>query len=210
MKRCLTLLALAMIVSVVPLRAQQQGGSVLERAGLSRVKGPQTAKVMVLEIGDFQCPFCARFSTEVYPRLDSAYIRTGKVQWAFVNMPLPNHGHAWIASEAAMCTGATGGSFWAMHDQLFRAQAEWSGAASPAGSFRRWAQQAGATMEAYDACVAGDQVAPQILQDLMYAQSLQVTGTPAFLINNEQTVVGLKSFEEWKALLDAALEKAGK
>jgi protein-disulfide isomerase len=61
---------------------------------------------------------------------------------------------------------------------------------------------------AYEACVGGDQVAPLIVQDIMFAATRPgMSGTPAFLINDERMLVGLKSFEEWQAVLDAALEK---
>lgn len=188
--------------------AQDRNAALLERAGMSRAKGPKTATVTVMEISDFQCPYCGRFAREVYPRIDSAYVKTGKIQWVFVNMPLPTHANAWAASEAALCAGGSGADFWAMHDRLFELQAEWSPpAADAAALFRRYAQQAGASLPTYDACVAGDRTATLVLRDVLYAASAQISGTPAFIINSEQPMVGVKSFEEWKRLLDAALAK---
>ena len=35
----------------------------------------------------------------------------------------------------------------------------------------------------------------------------RVSGTPAFVINNDPIFVGMKSFEEWRDLLDAALKR---
>lgn len=203
-----SILAAALFAAVVSVPAGAQ--SLPERAGMSRAKGQADAKVVVLEIADFQCPFCARFAVEVYPQIDSAYVKTGKVQWVFVNMPLPNHPHAWLASEAALCAGGTGNAFWPMHDRLFENQAEWSRAPRPEPLFRRYAQQAGAALEAYDACVAGDEVATLILRDFMFGMARGITGTPAFVVGGDQTVVGLKGFEEWKVVLDAAVKKAGK
>lgn len=204
MSRWILAAALFAAVASAPVGAQ----SVADRAGTSRAKGQQDAKLVVLEIADFQCPYCARFAIDVYPRIDSAYVKTGKVQWVFVNMPLPNHGYAWLASEAALCAGATGNAFWRMHDHLFENQAEWSASPQPGPLFRRYAQQAGASLEAYDACVAGDQVAALILQDFMFGMSRGINGTPAFVVGSDQTVVGLKSFEEWQVVLDGALKKA--
>ena len=37
----------------------------------------------------FQCPYCAQFAQDVFPSIDSAYVRTGLVQWVYVNLPLP-------------------------------------------------------------------------------------------------------------------------
>jgi protein-disulfide isomerase len=200
------ILAAALFAASLSLPASAQ--TLEARAGVSRAKGQEAAKLRVLEISDFQCPYCARFAVEVYPKIDSAYVKPGKVQWVFVNMPLPGHGNAWVAAEAALCAGGTGDAFWPMHDRIFASQAEWGPSADPAPVFRRFAQQSAVALEAYDACVAGDRVARVILQDLMYALSLRVNGTPAFQVGEGQTVVGVKSFEEWKQILDAALLKA--
>jgi protein-disulfide isomerase len=198
---CLLLLGSSRVV------AQEKGAALLERAGMSRAKGQKGAAVVVMEISDFQCPYCGRFAREVYPRIDSAYVKTGKVQWVFVNLPLPNHANAWLAAEAALCAGGSGSSFWAMHDRLFQEQAEWSGASDPASVFRRYAQQAGAKLASYDACVAGDRTATLVLRDVLYAAAAKISGTPAFIINNDQPMVGVKDFEEWKRLLDSALAR---
>src|SRR5687767_9703077 len=178
-----------------------------ERAAMNRVKGNQNAEVVVYEFADFQCPYCARFAREVFPRIDSAYVKTGKVLWIFVNIPLPNHANSWAAAEAAMCAGAVAERFWPLHDRLFLQQAEWSPVADPAPFFSKYARDAGVPSEAFQACVAGDRTASLVIRDVLYASNARVSGTPAFVINNEPIFVGMKSFEEWKDLLDAALKK---
>ena len=132
-----------------------------------------------------------------------AYISTGRVQWVFVNLPMPAHGRAWIAAEAALCAGAVSDRFWIMHDRLFVAGEEWISAADPAAVLARYARESGVAMEGFEACVEGDRVAPLILQDVIFGS--RVTGTPTFIVDNQQTVVGLKSFDEWREVLDRAL-----
>lgn len=193
------------VVSAAAAQAETPQMRVLRRAAESRAKGPQGAPVLVYQIADFQCPFCARFALEVFPQIDSAYVRKGKVQWVFVNLPLPSHANAWLASEAALCAGAEGDKFWEMHDRLYRAIQTWSTHADPAALFARYAKEEGVPLEAYDACVANDRVSALILQDVIFGS--RVTGTPTFIINNQQTIVGMKSFAEWQEVLDAALKK---
>ena len=199
-------LVLAAIV-VVPAPASAQLDALLQRASTARAKGTQGALVTVYEIADFQCPFCGDFARTVYPQIDSAYIATGMVQWVFVNLPLPNHANGWVAAEAALCAGAASERFWPLHDRLFAEQAEWSDAADPAPLFARYAREAGVPQPAFDACVAGDQVATLILRDVLFAASTRVNGTPAFVINNEHTVMGVKPFEEWRDLLEREIAK---
>lgn len=190
--------------------AQDGNSKLLERGAMSRAKGGATATVMVYEIADFQCPFCARFVKEVFPRIDSAYIKTGKVQWFFVNLPLPAHGNAWAMAEAALCAGAVADRFWPMHDRLFATQTEWASARDLGPTIDRLARESGAAGDAFQSCIAEDRVASLILQDVIFAASTRISGTPAFVVNNEETFVGVKTFEEWIVILDAAIKKRAK
>lgn len=179
--------------------------TVLEAAAMARARGSDTAPVVVFEIADFQCPYCARFAEDVFPLIDSAYVHTGRVQWVYVNLPLPAHREAWGAAETALCAGATADRFWEVHDLLYARQREWSGAMDAAARFAAYAREAGAADDAWTTCVAEDRVAPLIVQDLLGAAAADITGTPTFIVNRQSKVVGLRTFEEWQQLLDAAL-----
>jgi len=190
------------------LAAQAAEPSLQKRAAASRAKGAESAPVLVFEVADFQCPYCARFWKETFPRLDSAYIRTGKVRWVFVNLPLPSHRHAWAAAEAALCAGALAGDFWSVHDRLFANQREWSALPDPVPAFVGYAREGGVPEAEFRACIDGDQVASLIIEDVIFAARAGVRGTPAFITNQDQAVVGLKSFEEWEQVLEEALRRA--
>jgi protein-disulfide isomerase len=187
--------------------AAQDARPELQRATMSRAKGAENAPVFVYEFADFQCPHCARFALEVFPRIDSAFVRTGKVHWVFVHMPLPNHPNAWVAHEAAACAGAVADRFWPMHDRIFATQDEWARATDPGTILAGIAREIGVPSEAFDDCVTADRVAPMLLQDVIFAATSRINGTPAFNVNNEHSVVGLKTFEEWKDLLEKKLKK---
>jgi len=197
-----------MIAAALPAPAAAQTESeVARRAAVNRARGSDQAPILVYEIADFQCPYCARFSREIFPRLDSAYVQTGQVQWVFVNLPLPLHPRAWVAAEAALCAGGVADAFWAFHDRLFADQREWGNANDPEPLFLRYAEEAGIPTEPFRACLLADHVAPLLLKDVVFAASSRVSGTPTFIIEGGDTIVGLKSFDEWKELLDAALRK---
>lgn len=183
----------------------------IERALESRTKGSMDAAVVVFEIADFQCPYCARFAESVAPSLDRRYVETGAVQWVFVNLPLHTHPLAWHAAEAALCAGAAGGRFWAMHDRLFAEQDEWSTATDPGARFAAYARALGVPAREFAACTAHDEVAVLILQDLGSAVSAGITGTPTFIVMKDEQVVerlvGVQSVEEWTRILDRTLER---
>ena len=205
-------LALACLGAATPAAAQFGGESaaadILEAAATGRARGSEAAPVIVYEIADFQCPYCAQFAADVFPHIDSAYVRTGRVQWVFVNLPLPAHREAWIAAEAALCAGAVSGLFWEMHDVIYARQGEWSGAADAPRMLSRYARETGVDVTAYERCVAGDRVAPLIVQDLLGATAAQISGTPTFIVNRESRIVGLKTFDEWRSILDEAAQRA--
>jgi protein-disulfide isomerase len=209
MKRFVPALMLAIASTHAAGRAHAQqtdATSFSQRASASRVKGQSTAPVLVYEIADFQCPFCAKF-LPIHAKLDSAFIKTGKVQWVYVNLPLPIHANAWAAAEAAMCAGAVAKKFWALHDRLFGTQQEWSGAGDPAAVLARYARDAGVPADAFQACVTQDKVAAIVLEDAMFAAREKVSGTPTFIINGDHRIVGVKTFEEWKEVIEMAMQK---
>lgn len=214
MKRIVATAGAIMLAAVLssPVRAQENPAKdanvkVVDAAGMSRSKGAETATVHVYEIADFQCPFCAKFATDVMGKIDSAFVKTGKVQWVYVNMPLPMHQNAWVAAEAALCAGASN-KFWAMHDRLYRSQAEWSASQDPAPIFARYAKEAAVPAEPFTSCVASDRVSSLIVNDVMFAAAARINGTPTFVINDDETIVGMKTFDEWRDLLEAAIKKA--
>jgi protein-disulfide isomerase len=185
------------------------GETLLQRAGSSRSKGQESAPVLVFEISNFQCPYCARFSKEIFPRIDSAYVATGKVRWVFVNLPLPGHLRSWNAAKAALCAGAVGDGFWPVHDRLFVDISEWARAEEVLPVLVRYAREAGVPEEAFRRCMAEDRVAPLIVEDLLNAARSGVRGTPTFFIGEErQPLVGLQPFEVWTEVLDRALQAA--
>ncbi len=79
-------------------------------------KGPDSAKITLIEYSDFECPYCARaFPTvkqivETYPN---------DVRFIYRQFPLTSiHPSAQKAAEASECA-ADQGKFWEYHDKLF-------------------------------------------------------------------------------------------
>lgn len=211
--RAAIIAAVLLVPAMTPSATAQSSaapGDVVERALESRAKGSAGATVVVFEIADFQCPYCARFAEEVAPALDERYVDPGRIQWVFVNLPLHTHPLAWHAAEAALCAGTAGDRFWGMHDRLFREQDTWVEAPDPRVLFLEYALDLGVPEAAYRTCTEDDEVAPVILQDLGSAVSAGVTGTPTFLIMKDGEVVdrmvGVRSVEEWAEVLDGLLE----
>lgn len=176
---------------------------VQERADRSRVKGEDDAPLRIVEVSDFQCPFCAQFYRETYPALDSLYIETGKARYIFVTFPNSSHRLAWPAIEAALCAGAVG-QFWEMHDLLFERQDQWSGAGTPAEVFRGYAEELGIDGDSFAACVENDRTAPLQVRDLTSIVRAGISSTPFFIINDEVSIQGAAPIDNFRTVLDSA------
>lgn len=187
-----------------------QQDSLVARALRSRTLGSDSARLTVYEVADFECPYCAEFTRTVEPVLDSAYVKTGKVKWVFVNLPLHTHRLGWAAAEAAMCAGGVANKFWPMHDLLYANQAVWAARDDPLPLFETYAKEAGVPLNAFRDCVLQDRVATLLLQDVTSVVSAQITATPTFIVIRGDSVVtrleGVRPFSEWRQVLDAALK----
>jgi protein-disulfide isomerase len=176
----------------------------VRRADRARVRGDSAAKVWMVEVSDFQCPYCKGWHDETYPVVLRDYVATGRVKMAYVNFPLPMHQQAWPAAEAAMCAGAQG-KFWEMHDALFAAQAAWS--ARPA-VFDSLAGAVGVDVAAWRQCVGSKAMRRLIQSDYDRSQRAGVNSTPTFIIG-DQTIEGAQPADVFRRALDSALARAG-
>src|SRR3989344_6324375 len=88
-------------------------------------KGDPEAKVIVVEFGDFQCPFCK----QAEPILRQVLDKYGQqIYFIYRDYPITStHPEALAAAEAANCAAAQG-QFWEYKEQLFARQDELSSA----------------------------------------------------------------------------------
>lgn len=164
--------------------------------------GLANAPVVMIEYSDYQCPFCARYSAETFPRLREDYVETGKVRYVFKDFPLPSHAQAGTAAQAARCAGDQG-AYWGMHDLLFAGQWEWSGVAA-SEVFRRYAEELDLDTGAFASCLETETHAEDVAGDLREGARLGVSGTPAFFVGN-RFISGAQPYEVFEQAIEAAL-----
>jgi protein-disulfide isomerase len=172
-------------------------------------KGSPAARVAIVEYSDYQCPFCGEYSREVFPRVDSDYIRNGKVRYYFRDLPLPSHPQALPAAMASHCAGEQG-KFWEMHERLFANQ----NALGP-DALKQHAAALGLDAARFNECLSSGKYRSAVARSMASAERMRIDGTPAFLIgvldaNGEvvkvaQVMLGAKDYQEFKAALDGAL-----
>jgi protein-disulfide isomerase len=177
----------------------------ITRADLARIQGSATAPVWVIEVSDFQCPYCKQWHDQTYPVLRDQYVKTGKIRLAYVNFPLEMHAHAMPAAEAAMCAGSQD-RFWQLHDALFTTQHRWETMPAPAAVFDSLAQANGLDMRRWRDCVVSGRMRPLIEADRDRAARAGASATPSFMIGN-QLLTGAQPIDVLKRAIDSAMVK---
>ncbi len=180
--------------------------SLAKVADESRIQGSPSAKIWLIEVSDFQCPFCKEWHDATYQMVLNDYVKTGKVRMAYVNFPLSIHAHAHQASIAAMCAGAQG-KFWQMHDALFASQSKWEDESNPSAVFDSLAAAVGVNAADYHACLPSPSIAALVAGDQERARSGGVTATPSFWVGGK-LVEGAVPTAQMKAAIDEALASA--
>lgn len=168
-------------------------------------RGDPAAPVVVVEISDFQCPFCRQHTLETQPALDEQYVASGQVRWVFKHLPLDIHPQATSAAVAAECA-AEQGAFWEMHDLLFERVEEWAVAvADPA--LVVLAGDLGLDQAAFEACLASRAALERVLADVKDLTGV-IGSTPSFVViagERVGLVEGARPLEQFVAAFDELL-----
>ncbi len=185
---------------------------IVDLSGVPQMGNPD-GQVALVEFSDYECPFCRRHFRETMPLIESNYISTGKILYAFRDFPIDElHPQAIKAHEAARC-GLEQGKFWAMHNTLFGPPEQHS-----VEGLEATAMRAGLNMDLFGACIASGRTTADIRITANLAARFGANGTPAFFVGlfnkstNEVTVTqalsGALPFETFAQVLDAAIARA--
>jgi len=142
------------------------------------LRGARDAQVMLVEYGDFQCPYCARAHAALTKLMKQ---HDGKVALVYRHLPLSDlHPFAEKAAEAAEAAGAQG-KFWEMHDALFENQGMLDEDTLPAVA-ANLGMDAGRFARELDE----DKHSTRVQADVKQAHTLGASGTPSFFINGQR------------------------
>lgn len=183
------------------------GGEVPQIESRDVILGDSKAPVTLIEYGDYQCPFCARFFNETEMLLRGNYIKTGKVRMVFRNFQFLGP-ESFTAAEAAECAKDQN-KFWAYHDALYAAESkdgeEHNGNLNR-DLFLRLAREEKLDLAAFTSCIDGKKYAAQVKSDSSAAQKMGVNSTPTTFVNG-QKVAGALPYGYFKSLIDSLLEE---
>jgi len=167
----------------------------------SPVRGPESAKVTIVEFADLQCPACKAAKPVILSVLEN---NPTTVRLVFRHFPLSSlHQHAdetALAAEAAKNQN----KFWEMYDKLYDTQDEWSVQSKRkiSGFLKNIATGLGLDGTKYDTDKASTAARDIVARDMADGDALGVTATPTLFVNG-QKIEGTNALE---AAVAAALK----
>lgn len=177
--------------------------------------GPDDAPVVIVELSDFECPFCARFNNVLHDLLEQY---PDQLQIRFMHFPLSTacnghaehdlHPHACEAARAAVCAREQG-EFWAMHDLLFAYQTHLEREDTV-----DFAQRLNLDLEAFERCIDDDRSLETVRADIEAGQAARVAAgsdrvsAPFFFVNGLH-VRGARSRQAVEVLILRELQELG-
>lgn len=159
-------------------------------AATDHILGPASARVTLVEYGDFQCPSCA----QAHDALKIMLAHFGNdLRFAYRHFPQrATHPDAELAAEAAEAAGAQG-RFWPFHDLLFEHRQHLK-----EKHLQDYARRLDLDMARYQYEMKDHVYLQRVQEHLQGGQHLGLRGTPGFYVNGVYTDVsfGLQHLHE--------------
>jgi protein-disulfide isomerase len=169
-------------------RLEATASLVLPVGERDHAQGPPTAAVVLVEYGDYECPYC-RAAEPIVEELQR--LLGDQLRFVFRHFPLtPVHSHAQLAAEAAEAAG-TQGKFFEMHKHLFEHQE-----ALEDQDLMRYAAELGLDTARFRGELDGRVHASRVRDDFRSGIASGARGTPTFYLDGIRYdgPVGLRQF----------------
>lgn len=187
--------------------SKRDGGAGVALADRSRILGDSAAPVWVVIVSDFQCPYCKVWHDETFPALKREFVDQGRIRLAYLNLPLPQHEHARVTAELALCAGEQG-RFWEYHDALFDTQAEWSPLPEGTRYFAGLAAKAGVDSARLRTCIETGAVRGLVEADYQRSVEAKVGSTPSFFVGDDIRLAGAQPIAAFREAIENARRRA--
>lgn len=167
------------------------------------IKGPEDARITIVEYSDFECPACAAYYPIVQKLLETF---PDDVRFVYRHLPLKSiHPNAERAAQAAEAAGRQN-KFFEMHDLLFEKQDEWSSAEDFDAVLLEYAKEIELDESQFATDIDSTEVAERVDGDVKAAYTLNLQSTPSFFVNGSK-IQNPDGFEAFKDLIEGELNK---
>jgi protein-disulfide isomerase len=175
---------------------------VLATADRARIRGAETARVWLVIVGDFTSDANAAFRRNVWPWVDSLFVRPGRLRVAWVNLPGESR-NSQIAAEVAACSGAHM-KFWSVHDIFLDEQARWRRLADPTATLVDAAAMRGGDPIWIRECLQKRLMPGFLRSDAARARGAGIRTAPGFILDNK-VLINVRTADEFRQAIEGAL-----
>lgn len=144
------------------------------------VMGSTSAKVTIVEFGDYQCPKCDQWFKNEESTIKANYIDTNKANLYFMDFPFIGPDSP-VAAQAAYCAGDQG-KYWEYHDYLYQNQGAIQSGWASTSNLKSIATTVGLDANQFNSCLDSGKYADRVSHNKAVGTSLGVKETPAFFI----------------------------
>lgn len=164
--------------------------------------GKPDAPVVMLNYGDYRCPFCAKFSRDIEPELVKRYVDTGvlRLEWR----DFPSFGEESLEAAKAGRAAAAQGKFWQYLGAIYHEAPPRGHPSLPHDKLIDYAKQVGITdIPKFEADMHNPATDAAIQADAHQGAQIGVSTTPTFLINGHP-ILGTQPLEEFLSAIEQA------
>lgn len=171
--------------------------------------GNNSAKITVVEFGDYQCTWCHNWHSSTKDMFLSNYVDTGKVRFLFKDYPINDLSDkaSSMAAQASYCA-ADQGKYWKYHDELYN---NWKGENTgwvTKESLERFATNVGISdMSTFSSCLNSGKYAGVVKDNYNLATSIGLDATPSFIIlaqgHQPQLLKGAYPYSAFEKVIDS-------
>ena len=175
----------------------------------AKLKGSDSAKINLVEFGDYQCPFCKRFFDQTESPLINEYTDTGKARFYFLDVSILGDDSLTLG-QASWCADEQG-KYYEFHDYMYSNQGqERSGWGTPDKVKDLVKGVTGLDIEKFSACLDSKKYESRSQELTKFASQNGLTGTPTMFVGNPEMgytkITGAQPYSSFKQVIDTYLQ----
>ena len=173
-----------------------------------------SSNITMVEFGDYQCTFCAKFHNETREQIIKNFVDSGKINFIFKDYivnDIPTDKGSSMGAEASYCAGEQG-KYWNYHAELYN---NWKGEGTgwiTNDSLKQFAKNVQiSNMEQFSNCIESNKYSRLVQNNDNVARSMGLSGTPSFILikdnNIESIIPGALPYEIFEQTINRLLSR---
>jgi protein-disulfide isomerase len=170
--------------------------------------GSESAKITLVEFGDYQCPFCQKWNQNTKPLIEKNYIETGKIKLIYVDFPII--GPDSIKAHAGSYCADEQGLYWQYHDFLYLNQGHENSGWTNQNNLKNLVSGINSLdLDSFSKCLDSGKYEDRVKQNKNIATKNGATSTPYFILidqdGNRIPISGAQPYPVFQEIINKIL-----